>query len=114
LTAGAVFTGKSATLLFVVALMALAMIWIVWFPVVRARIYIVDYYKYAATLSPENASRLCSEHDYVLKANLRANANILFGITSNWRTTRIKMDIVLPLLFTALWLVLVVHERCAG
>jgi hypothetical protein len=109
-----VFIGKSAVLLYAVAFTSMAMIWIVWFPVVRARLFIVDYYKYAATLSPENAPILCSEQDYVRKADHRANANRLFGLTSNWRTTRIKMDIVLPLLFTALWLVLVVHERCAG
>lgn len=114
LTAGAVFTGKSPAILYAVAFTSLAIIWIVWFPVVRARLYIVDYYKYAATLSSENASHLCSEQDYVRNADHRANANRLFSLKSNWRTTRIKMDIVLPVLFTALWLMIVVHEKCAG
>lgn len=114
LTAGAVLTGKSPTLLFVVAGAALVMIWLVWFPVVRAPLRIVDYHKYAAALASEALANLCSEHQYVHDPSSRIKANALLGIATNWRATRVKMDILLPILFSALWVALVAHERSSA
>jgi hypothetical protein len=57
--------------------------------------------------------QLCSEHDYVHDSALRANANRLLGVAKNWRETRLKMDVALPVLFSAIWLAFVVHEYSA-
>jgi len=114
LTAGAVLSGKSHLLLYTIAMVAIGIIWIVWFPVVRARLLVVDYYKYGATLNSQDEKLLCSEHEYVHSDKKRNAANTLFGLKSNWRTTRVKMDIVLPVLFTALWVALMAHEHTAA
>jgi hypothetical protein len=97
----------------VTAIVGILVTWFIWFPVVRARHRIVDYHKYSTNLEPEVLGRLCSEHDYVHDAKLRYQANRLFGITTNWRKTRLMMDIGLPVLFSAIWVALVAYE-CSG
>jgi hypothetical protein len=100
-------------LVYVTAGIGFLVIWFIWFPVVRSRHRIVDYHKYSASLSPELVGQLCSEHDYVHDSALRANANRLLGVAKNWRETRLKMDVALPVLFSAIWLAFVVHEYSA-
>jgi hypothetical protein len=110
LAVGAIVIGKSSALVYVTAAVGILVTWSIWFPVVRARHRIVDYYKYSTNLSDDDRAQLCSEHDYVHDAERRARANQLFGITTNWRRTRLKMDIGLPLLFSSIWVALVVYE----
>ena len=114
LAVGAVLSGKSAVLVYLAALIGVIVIWAVWFPVVRARHRIVDYYKYSSGLTPEQASTLCTEREYVHDVALRARANETFGLRTNWRSTRVKLDAWLPVLFSAMWLALVVHECLSG
>ncbi|MDP2993334.1 MAG: hypothetical protein Q8N82_08295 [Deltaproteobacteria bacterium] len=110
LAVGAMVYGKSTCVLLVTASISLLMIWYIWFPVVRARHLIVDYYKYRykhrALLSSVEWSKLCSEEQYVNDRNLRKEANKLFGIDSNWRPTRWKLDLFIPFLFSIIWIVL--------
>jgi hypothetical protein len=111
LTAGAVFSGKQPEYLtYATTTLGLLMIWFIWFPVVRARLKIVDYHKYASGLRPRALREICSEQEYVLNAVKRKDANQRLGITNNWRATRIKMDVMLPLLFTVLWIILATGE----
>lgn len=112
LAVGAIVSGKSPMVLYVVAAISLLMIWAIWFPVVRARHRIVDYYKYGAVLSESKRSELCSEKQYVHDYELRKKANELLGIRSNWRSTRKKLDLLTPALISSVWLVLVVYEAC--
>jgi hypothetical protein len=109
LAAGAVLTDKEPWLLYSAAAIALVMIWLVWFPVVRSRLYIVDYHKYLALLPGAQLQPPCTEFEYVHDASKRIQANSSFGLSSNWRATRIKMDVVLPIMFSSLWLLLAVH-----
>jgi len=101
LAVGAIVLDKSIFILFSIAIMSLVMIWVVWFPVVVSRHRIVDYYKYRA-LKPTDIPD-CSESQYVHDPVKRKQANEVFGINTNWRLTRIKLDCVLPIMFTLVW-----------
>jgi len=109
LAVGAIVSDKGIWVLVVTAAISVSMIWFVWFPVVRARHRIVDYWKYRAALRIV-PSTLCSEKDYVLNKKLRGEANAALGIKTNWRPTRWKIDFLTPVLFSAVWVVLVAHE----
>jgi len=110
LTAGAIFYGKASLFAFVLfCLIALAVTWLIWFPIVRARMRVVDFHKHAH-LSQAPDSELCSENEYVNCKTHREAANKKFGIKSNWRSTRIKLDIALPVLFSLLWAVLLGYK----
>lgn len=110
LTAGAVLIEKSPFLVFSVAAMALVMIWFIWLPVVKARFLIVDYHKYLSMKAQLELPGVCSERDYVHDEAKRQAFNNTFGIDTNWRATRIKLDLALPILFTVFWVVLVIHQ----
>ncbi len=110
LAVGAIVSGKSLVVFLAMFAVGLLAIWVVWFPVVRARHRIVDYYKFRDSLSQSVQSEVCSEKEYVHDANLRRKANELFGIKTNWRPTRRKMDLLMPLLFSFVWGVLLAYE----
>jgi len=110
LAVGAIVSGKNEVVLFSVAAISLLMIWVIWFPVVRSRHKIVDYYKCSSQLSETNRSQLCSEKEYVHNRKLRTQANQLFDIKTNWRETRFKIDLLIPICFSVIWTVLVIYE----
>lgn len=112
LAVGAIVAGKSTAVVSAVALFSLLMIWAIWFPVVRDRHRIVDYYKYGASLPEPKRAELCSEKQYVHNPKLRMKANVAFGIETNWRPTRVKLDLLTPVMFTAIWAVLVIYDVC--
>ena len=111
LAVGAIFLEKNLIMLLITVVIGLVMIWFLWFPIVRARHLIVDYYKYQAklTLSSKN---ICSVDEYVDKKNreLRKQTNKMLGINTNWRKTRKKIDLYLPILFSIVWVSLAVVE----
>lgn len=94
----------------IVAIISLFMIWYIWFRVVRSRHLIVDYHKYASKLDKpkqEELRKRYTEDEYVKNKDKRSKANILLGIDTNWRPTRIKIDLLLPVLYTSIWLTLI-------
>jgi hypothetical protein len=109
LAVGAIAAGKSVLVLLGTAALALILIWLIWFPVVRARHRVVDYHKHVIQLDEQARSKLCTEHEYVHDSKLRKRANDLFGIKSNWRATRVKLDLLVPLLFTCMWFILLIY-----
>jgi len=107
LAVGAIVTDKSITVLMATAFISVLMIWAIWFPVVRARHLIVDYYKYRSLSGvPTN---LCTEADYVHNKVLRKAANEALKIETNWRPTRWKIDLLTPVLFSVVWIVLIAY-----
>ena len=114
LAVGAIASGKSTVVLVVTAAVSLLMIWAIWFPVVRARHLIVDYHKHGASLPEPTRSDLCSERDYVHNRELRRMANVTLGIETNWRPTRLKVDLMTPVLFSCVWVVLILNEVCSA
>lgn len=110
LAVGAIISGKSIYVFMSIFFAGLVMIWFIWFPCVRARHRTVDYHKFGGTLDDSKLSELCSEKEYVHNAELRKKANILFGIETNWRPTRRKVDFLMPVIFSFIWFVLLVYE----
>ena len=83
LIVGSIVLDTHPWLLVLIASISMFIIWAIWYPVVKSRHLIVDFYKY--------------------------RTNEILGITSNWRTTRRKIDFLLPLLYSILWLAIVVY-----
>ena len=88
--------------------MSLYTIWGLWFPIVRSRQRVVDYYKYQAF--PNRVVELGVDlESYIHDRDARKKVNDELGITGNWRKTRRKVDFILPVLFTLSWLVLFIY-----
>lgn len=83
--------------------------WGLWFPIVRSRQRVVDYYKYQSSAKhlPEDLPDLES---YVHDKDIRRQVNEQLGISANWRKTRRKLDFILPVLFTLAWIFLFIYE----
>lgn len=88
--------------------MSLYTIWGLWFPIVRSRQRVVDYYKYQAFPNRVVELRVDLE-SYIHDRDARKKVNDELGITGNWRKTRRKVDFILPVLFTLSWLVLFIY-----
>ena len=112
LAVGAIVAEKSIAVLMAVAVVSVLMIWAIWFRVVRARHLIVDYYMYRSLNGVPKG--LCGENDYVHKRDLRNTANKLLKITTNWRPTRWKIDLLIPFLFSVVWIALIVYGWCSN
>lgn len=85
------------------------MIHCIWVPVVTARHRIVDYYKAQIDLDEETQRKIkndCSPDDYVACGPRWTAFNENYGIATNWRKTRVKLDRQLPWMFTLLWFAL--------
>lgn len=83
-------------------------IWGLWFPIVRSRQKVVDYYKYQST--PDRIRELGVDlESYIHDREVRRKVNDELGISANWRKTRRKIDFILPVLFTLTWMVLLLY-----
>lgn len=113
LAVGAIVFEQNKWILLAIAALALYAIWFIWLSVVVARQRAVDYHKYIF-LHRANADTLCSEEQYINNSAERHLFNQQFAIQTNWRTTRKKIDLHLPLLYSALWAVLVLFRFFAS
>lgn len=89
-------------------IVSLIIIWFIWFPIVRSRHLVADYFKYCLRLSDNELielKKVCNtEHEYVSDHIIRGKANVILKCKSPWRLTRIKLDLILPILFSTLWI----------
>lgn len=114
LAVGAIVWGKSLVVLWITAVIGIAMIWAVWVRVVVARHKIVDYYKHGSELKDEDRLKLCTVDEYVHCSIMRRKANDLFKLKTNWRETRVALDAFLPLAFSVVWVALLLTDaQCA-
>ena len=76
-----------------------------WIPIVRWRALIVDYYKFNINkiVNCQSNEKKYTLKDYLKKPDKRQEANKEIGLISNWRETRSKIDIALPILFLYIW-----------
>jgi hypothetical protein len=98
-------------LIVVLAVLSFIMIWYIWFRVVQSRHMVVDYYKYLLKKNQEDQKAImleCSEEDYLRNEKKRKWANESLGIPKEWRLTRIKVDLMLPIIFSVIWILLLV------
>ena len=106
---GVIIQDKPQFIFMVFISISLYSIWGLWFPIVRSRQRVVDYYKYQALAKhvPEDLPDLES---YVHDKEVRKHVNEALGISANWRKTRRKLDFLLPVLFTLAWIFLLLYE----
>ncbi len=119
LAVAGLFFGRSNCLGLICAFIALVQLWYIWYRVIRVRTLIVDFYKYGlgqkysctgGFLGP--GEKALDERTYCTNWAIRkivndsefANYNgMKCFVRQNWRLTRIKLDIIMPVLFTVLW-----------
>lgn len=94
-------------LLATVAVCAAIIIWYLWFSVVTARHRVIDYYKFQLDESIACKFTSCAEDEYVKNKDGKRNAINHAIRKRNWRATRIKIDLLLPIMFSIIWLALV-------
>ncbi len=69
------------------------------------------YYKFQLDDKIKSNFDNCSEEDYVKNDEQRQSINKNIG-KSNWRATRKKMDFGLPVIFSIIWLAIVIARNC--
>jgi hypothetical protein len=109
LVVGTLFLEKSRLICLVISGISIFIILIIWVPVVRSRHKIVDYYKGALEIDEKSRKQLCTWKEYVECRGKRGEANKIFQIKTNWRKTRWKMDLLMPILFTLIWGLLICY-----
>ncbi len=103
---------KPEWLLQFIAFLGLLIIWGFWFMVVFYRARIVDYYKFQLNNELKSHFEKCSEDDYARNIDGKRKAiNKKIGKT-NLRTTRKKMDYLLPIIFSLIWVALLIGRNC--
>jgi hypothetical protein len=127
LAVGAIILNRGMDLclfLFVVST-AMVQIWYIWYRVIKHRIFVVDFHKFnmgkiftdegCFLLPPSN--NYLKEKTYAARSpKIRGRVNrkmaVLLGLEkfSNWRKTRCKLDILLPVFITLVWLSFVIVE----
>ena len=122
LAVGAVLLEKSTILVGVCVIIALFQLWYIWYKVIRARTIISDFYKFhlienfnldGGKLS-EGETAL-SEDKYLKNTKIRRKVNAQLAmdrnapkLKHNLRLTRIKLDLILPISFSIIWVSLLV------
>ncbi|MBR3904226.1 MAG: hypothetical protein IKJ51_00750 [Clostridia bacterium] len=116
LAVGALLLEKSFVLLSVCVAVAMIQLWYIWFRVIWARTKIVDYYKfdlrnrYDAQGKPaENAEDFLDEDTFIHNAKVRNHVYENLGmykkkLKQKFRTTRFKLDVLIPVSFSVIWL----------
>ncbi len=103
--------------------LALFQLWYIWIPVVFKRCIIVDYYKFELSKKydnygnpSENSDIPLTENTYVKNKTIRNKIHMdlarkegLNKLKHNIRITRLKLDIILPITFSILWIVFGVY-----
>jgi hypothetical protein len=102
------------TLIILISILAVIQIWYVWFRVIHTRTLIADYHKIFIDPKYTIPAIDIGESVYVKCPVERKAFNLAAGMSSNWRLSRIKMDIFLPLLYTFIWLVLLFYSKHIG
>jgi hypothetical protein len=104
------FLEKSTGTFYGIWFVSMLIILYIWFPVVISRHRIIDYYKYMIDLDSESISQLCTENEYVNCKEKRNEANRILHIDTNWRSTRRRIDGLLPILFIFVLILLFIYK----
>ena len=125
LAVGAILSSKTNHFyLILIAFISILSIWLIWFPVVRARHLAVDYHKYIYMFYKDDVhdeSKKTGLSDLILKEKeyinvglfnwkLRLGTNRMIGIPKNFRPTRVRMDLVLPIMYSLFWILIILNK----
>ena len=94
----------------------LLFIWCIWHRVVRARHLIVDFHRfYFDYLDEYNKipAGPIDKKEFLKLFNFRQRKNIIDRLDGKmpWRITRIKMDLLLPIVFSVIWFLLAFYGK---
>lgn len=81
--------------------------WGIWFPVLRSRALLVDYYKYQVL---QNKPAACSAKEYIHDRSKRKEFNLHYDVSKNFRVTRMQLDRILPGIYSLVWLIFVLEK----
>lgn len=122
LAVGVILLEKSTILLSVCVIVALFQLWFIWYRIIRVRTIIVDYYKHGLSQKFSDMGTKkgvgdvgLREDTYVKKAAIRKVVNDQLAdderkpkLKHNFRLTRVKLDVLLPITFSIIWIGLLV------
>jgi hypothetical protein len=107
LAVGAILMTNYFYMFVLLASLSLFIIWFFWFPVVKSRHKIVDYHKYQM----DGKHRFdCTENRYTENRKIRKEINKSIDL-KNWRMTRLKLDLGIPLIYSLLWIMLILSSK---
>ena len=106
-------------LMLLVAALGVAHVFLIWYPIVKARHRIIDYYKFQfyCNLSQERQRELavfCKEEEYVHDDKKWQDVNAQFFDRPKlklWRETRHKLDRLVPGAYVLIWIGLVAWKQ---
>lgn len=128
LLAAGIFSVDKVVLSCTCAAIAIFQLWFIWFRVIRARTIIADFYKFSlgcrfdncgciVNKSTEQCENLLDEDMYLKNSALRKKVNKALAeyegkpkLKYNMRRTRVKIDLILPISFTILWVILCLYS----
>jgi hypothetical protein len=128
----AIMIDKNNILSILISIVGLFQLWYIWFRIISTRIFIVDYHKYGMNKIFNNKGKLILSDikcdDYLRediyatnkKVRHRVNKNItkLWGRKNkygqnlkfiNFRMTRLKLDIIIPISMTLVWIFFLIN-----
>lgn len=102
---------------------AIFQLWFIWFRVIRARTIIADFHKFnldtkfyycGKKINETGCGTPLDEDVYVKNKAIRKMVNAELAkhnpkLKHNMRATRIKIDLILPISFTVLWIVIFLY-----
>ncbi len=112
-----------------ISVISIIQIWYIWFRIIRVRTLVVDFYKYKMPEFCDNHGDLLIDSEYIEKLEestyiknkeVRKKTNVSMGKIlnkdgeefHNFRFTRIKLDIIIPILFTIIWIAFFIYSYC--
>lgn len=126
LAVAAMVLDKSFILTFIISAVSIIQIWYIWFRVIHVRTIIVDFYKYQmyvhfdenGDLKGKNTINFLCENTYVTNKYIRKKVNQNMTkyfnrgkkVFHNLRLTRIKIDLIIPILFTIIWTAFLIYS----
>ncbi len=102
---------------------AIFQLWFIWFRVIRARTIISDFHKFnlgtrfyycGEKINETSCGKPLDEDVYVKNKTIRKKVNAELAkdnpkLKHNMRATRVKIDLILPISFTVLWIVILLY-----
>lgn len=126
LAVGAIVMGKSKLITIGISIIAILQMIIIWIPVIYYRALLVDFHKFNfGKLFDERGDlvkkfvdkKMLTEHIYCHNSVIRKKVNWLYSDKycegrqfKNWRHTRVKIDIGLPVSMIIIWVIYVIYE----
>lgn len=124
----AIFFDKNTILTLSVCIIGLIIQWAIWFRVISSRMIISDFHKFNALyefskkvndegmmIDPSDSNQKeLTEQIYVKEKDVQKRANAALvqisgnpSLKTNWRLTRKKLDLVLPIVFSIIWIAMI-------